>query len=179
MIGGENEKTHPSILSALHVTPADADLFEASRDLRSYRNELQILVVEDQVFSQRLLCDILRGTPACNKKTTFIDTARGILEAWQLYLLKAPDIAFIDLGLIDGSGHTLTRAIKELDPESCVIIVTADPCQKEVDIARENNVDGFIAKPYRKKQITDYVDRHIAALRGHGRSAKQAGVTKR
>ena len=57
------------------------------------------------------------------------------------------------LNLTDGSGHTLARAIKEVDPNSQVIIITANHHEDEIKVARQNNVDGFITKPYNKKRI--------------------------
>ena len=151
-------------------------LFEERKLNRIYRKRLQVLIVEDQAFSQRILCEVLRGA----RSTTYhdgpeVDTATGIHEAWKKFIGMAHDIVFVDLNLVDGSGHVLARAIKEIDPVTHAIIVTANSCEQEISVARQNNIDGFIGKPYTKKQILDCLDKYLAcrkaALHGgaHGR----------
>ncbi len=159
----EKEKGVKSIFS---VTPEQVTSYIEIRDQRPFRKQLQILVVEDQIFSQRLLCEILRGARSSTREAPSVDAVQTIREAWDLFLKKAHDIAFIDLGLIDGSGHSLTRAIKELDPMAQVIIVTANTYEGELGVARQNNVDGFIMKPYTKKQVLDYIERYVISHKG-------------
>ncbi len=164
----DNEKGSKSFFS---VTPEQVSSYIEIRDQRPFRKQLQILVVEDQIFSQRLLCEILRGARTSAREAPVVDAFQGIREAWELFLKKAHDIAFIDLGLIDGSGHSLTRAIKELDPMTQVIIVTANTYEGELGVARQNNVDGFIVKPYTKKQVLDYIDRYVSSHKGGARGS--------
>jgi len=171
--GDEADEGH----KALRVSIEQTELYREAANQRAYRRQLHFLIVEDQVFSQKLLCEILRGVRMRNNnESPLIDTTQGVRDAWKLFLKKAPDVVFIDLNLVDGSGHTLARAIKELDPMTQVIIVTANNFEEELNVARQNNVDGFITKPYNKKQILDCVDRYIGTtknLKGghHGTSS--------
>jgi len=167
----ETEKDSKGTKSIFAVTPEQVTSYIEIRDQRPFRKQLQILVVEDQIFSQRLLCEILRGARTTTREAPAVDAVQTIREAWDLFLKKAHDIAFIDLGLLDGSGHALTRAIKELDPMAQVIIVTANPYEGELGVARQNNVDGFIMKPYTKKQVLDYIDRYVSSHKGGTRGA--------
>jgi CheY-like chemotaxis protein len=148
--------------AVLPATPEQIESYRKSNREKARRSHLDILIVEDQIFSQRLLSDIIRYAQRVNSRLPAVNVSlsSGINEGWQLYLAKAPDITFIDLNLLDGSGHTLTRAIKTLDSSSCVIIVTASNYEEELNIARENKVDGFIAKPYAKKQIIECIERY-------------------
>lgn len=151
---------------ALTVSSAQIENYQELRSQKPYRKQLHFLVVEDQVFSQKLLCEILRSARMRNNnETPLIDTSQGIHDAWKHYLKKVPDVTFIDLELCDGSGHVLARAIKEIDPTSCVIIVTANNYAEEIGVARQNNVDGFIGKPYNKKQILDCVERYVNGMK--------------
>ncbi len=154
---------------ALVCTGAQRERFNETRAEKPYRKQLQILVVEDQIFSQKLLCEIIRSSRSNGQDAPVIDAVTGIHEGWKAYLKKAHDIVFADLGLADGSGHALARAIKELDPISQVVIVTANNFEEELGVARQNNVDGFIAKPYNKKQILDCIDKYTATLKGRGK----------
>ncbi len=97
--------------------------------------------------------------------TPDVVTTIGRQEAWDIYLKTAPDIVFIDLHLADGSGHALAQAIKEIDAKSYVIVVTANNYTEEIDVANQNNVDAFIAKPYNKKTILDCIEKYITTFR--------------
>lgn len=148
--------------ASLLVSPEQVDLYQEAVAQKPYRRQLHILVVEDQVFSQKLLCEILRGVRVHNNnESPCIDAVQGLRDAWKIFVKKAPDVVFVDLNLVDGSGHTLARAMKELDPQAQVIIVTANNFEEELHVARQNNVDGFITKPYNKKQILDGIGRYI------------------
>lgn len=162
----ETEKDSKGTKSIFAVTPEQVTSYIEIRDQRPFRKQLQILVVEDQIFSQRLLCEILRGARTSTREAPAVDAVQTIREAWDLFLKKAHNIAFIDLGLLDGSGHALIRAIKELDPMAQVIIVTANTYEGELGVARQNNVDGFIMKPYTKKQVLDYIDKYVSSHKG-------------
>lgn len=162
----EDSDNEPTNSSRLVLTDVQRARFAETKNQLPYRKQLHILVAEDQVFSQKLLCEIIRGVRSGGQDAPMIDVVSGIQEAWKIYLKKAHDIVFADLGLTDGSGHALARAIKELDPVSQVIIVTANNFEEELGVARQNNVDGFIAKPYNKKQILDCIDKYIASQRG-------------
>jgi CheY-like chemotaxis protein len=125
---------------------------------RGSRKQLKILVVEDQQLLRRLLHEVLRGEHA-------VESVAGLHEGWNLYLEKAPDVAFLDIGLADGNGHDLARAIKQIDPDSCVVMVTANNTPDEIEAARFNHANGFVAKPYSKNQIFTCIDRYIGARR--------------
>lgn len=150
----------PHSRASLIVSPEEVETYKRICRHKSCRKHLRILVVEDQVFSQRLLCQILQDSRHYAKSDApRVDVAAGIHEGWALYLEEAHDLVFVDLCLIDGSGHTLIRAIKDLDPFSRVVVVTANNFEEELEKALENNVDDFIAKPYNKRRILDCVER--------------------
>ena len=167
--GEENDAGRPN----LSTTSSQIEPFRQLCSEKRYRRRLQLLVVEDQLFSQKLLCEVLRSARVLNNnESPLVDVVDSIAEAWKTFIKKAPDITFVDLGLIDGSGHTLARAIKELDPSSCVVIVTANNYEEELSVARQNNVDGFISKPYNKQQIFASLDRYASNVKLSGRRDK-------
>lgn len=165
---GTGEANEPP--SALKASQEQIRIYHDNSRQRSCRKHLHMLVVEDQPFSQKLLCEILRGVRVNNNnESPMIEAVEDMQGAWKLFLKKAPDIIFIDLGLLDGSGHTLARAVKELDPNAQVIIVTANNYEEEQEVARQNNVDAFIAKPFSRKQIIDCIDRYVASTRAQSK----------
>lgn len=154
----------------LHASGEQILRYHDMRNQKIHRKYLSLLVVEDQVFTQRLLCEILRGIRLRNNNESPIIESTGTLgEGWRIFLKKAPDICFIDLNLLDGSGHMLARAIKEVDPGARVAIVTANAFDEEMSVAQENNVDHFIAKPFNKQRILNCVNHYIETSKGPSR----------
>ncbi len=124
------------------------------------RNDLKVLVVEDNDVSREVLRLVLK-----DKHKIF--TAKGEEEGWRLYKEKKPDIVFMDIRIADGDGLSLTRRIKEDDPKSYVVIMTVSDFDEEKEKAAENRADGFIAKPFTKAEIEDFIERYwILKVRG-------------
>ena len=146
--------------SSLTATLEHVTHYNKFRNEKPYRKQLHILIAEDFVFSQKLLAGIIRGARNQAGESPSADIVATAREAWNLFLKKAPDICFVDLRLADGSGHTLARAMKEVDPLAYIIVVTANNFEEEIAVARQNNVDGFIVKPYTKKQILDAIEKY-------------------
>ena len=119
------------------------------------RAHLHTLIVEDQAFSRRLLYQMLNQT--CS-----VSTCANAKDGWKIYLEEVPDVVFLDIGLPGVSGHELADKIKELDPQSYVVMVTASQDVHDLQVAKVNQVDGFIIKPFNKKKIDDCIDRYRA-----------------
>ena len=141
---------------AFFITSEQTDQFQKLVAGRAVRDRLNILIVEDQSFLRNLLAEVLRTDYA-------IETAADLKEGWNLYVKKAPDIVFLDIQLPDGSGHALAHRIKELDPASYIVMVTASNQRDDVELAKENHVDGFIIKPFNKKKISDCIDYYLVS----------------
>jgi len=116
---------------------------------------LKILLVEDS----DLLRQIFR---AAFRDEHLIETASGAKEGWKFYQEHKPDIVFLDIILPDGSGHDLAYRIKERDPRAFVVMATANDFTDDRVEARFNHVDGFITKPFDKKQIDDLISSFMA-----------------
>jgi DNA-binding NtrC family response regulator len=154
-IPDETAAADPFALSADQVNQCRLQLAQYRKMLAQNggRTRLHTLVVEDQAFSRGLLYEILHH--ACS-----VSVAVNAREGWKLYFEEAPDVVFLDIGLPEISGHALADKIKELDPQSYIVMVTGSQDVADVQIARNNRVDGFIVKPFNKKQIDDCVDRY-------------------
>lgn len=118
---------------------------------RSFRVNPHILIVEDQVFSQKILLSILKDY------TCHVTASSG--EALLKYMETCPDIVLLDVELPDISGHGFAELVKKIDPSSYVIMVTANSYQEDIDLAKKNNVNGFIVKPYQKDDIIMAIER--------------------
>lgn len=138
----------------LDASEQQIEAFRAAARERKQRKRLEILVVEDQPFSSKLLVALLgrfsNAYPAFDAQTA--------LEA---YLKHAPDIVFLDVEMPGTDGHELATAIRQLDADAYIIMVTANNYPEDVARAKHNKVKDFIAKPYNKQKILEGVEKYI------------------
>ncbi len=146
----------PLTSASLRYNENQIENFLSTKLQRVGRQQLRVLIVEDQLFSKQLLYGILGYK-------FHVDTAETIAEAWRIYLDVVPDIAFIDIELPDGNGHELAKRIIELDNAAYLVMVTAHHSADDVEIARKNNVKGFVVKPFSKQKILSYVERYTSS----------------
>ncbi len=118
---------------------------------RESRTAPEILIVEDQVFSCKLILSVLSSQYKCH-------VAKNGREAITLYATHAPDITFLDIELPDTDGHSLAKLFRESDPKSYLVMVTANNHMKDVTLAKQNKVQGFILKPYSKQKILQSIE---------------------
>ena len=148
-----DQKLTPQMI--LDRIPALAAHFRIAMNMRKTRETLRVLVVEDQLFSRKILQELLHHSYT-------VDVAATAKDAMKLYLENAPDIALVDIELTDESGHTFARFIKSIDPCSYVVMVTGNNSVEDVALAKGNHVDGFIVKPYNKSKIFESIDKFLA-----------------
>jgi DNA-binding response OmpR family regulator len=79
--------------------------------------------------------------------------ALSIKEALSKTVYNPYDLYIIDLNLTDGSGFTLVQKLKEAQPNSRIIIISA--YDNESKRAIKNGADLFVAKPLSRKTIND------------------------
>lgn len=134
------------------------DLRQGIRDRNSKRGfesmGLNIMVIEDQEFSLKLMKSLLSREHHCV-------TSQTAAEAITLYASQPPDILFLDVELPDANGHDFASFIKRHDPESYIVMVTANTETRDVKAAQKNSVQGYITKPFRQQKIRASVDAYI------------------
>lgn len=121
---------------------------------RSQRSTPTILIVEDQPFTRKLLMQTLTQKYPCYE-------ASNVREAVTLYAEFVPSIVFLDIELPDLNGHQLASFIKANDPDSHIIMLTGNNYSKDVKLARDNNVQGYIVKPFSRQKITNAINNYI------------------
>ncbi len=106
-----------------------------------------VLVVDDEIDICTLVTRQIRsiGIEA--------EYALSIKEALSKTAFNPFDLYIIDLNLTDGSGFTLMKKIKESQPTSRIIIISA--YDNESKSAINSGADLFVAKPLSKKIIDD------------------------
>lgn len=133
-----------------------AETFRLAKNTRFSRERPRALVVEDQLFSRRLLYSFL-------VQDFQVDLAEDVRHGLQLFMDYAPDIIFLDIELPDETGHTMASIVKKIDPTVFIAMVTASNASVDVNAAIQNHVDGFIVKPYNKQKIVDCLEKYRAS----------------
>lgn len=119
---------------------------------------MHVLLVEDEGIIARPLASLLRA------EGWTVETAATAARARELIAQCAFDAALIDLGLPDGSGYEVCRAVRKAG-DAAVIILTARSDEDSVVRALEEGADDYVAKPFRAREL---VSRLRAVLRRRG-----------
>ncbi len=106
-----------------------------------------VLVVDDEIDICML---VTRQLKSIGIKAEY---ALSIKEALSKTAFTPYDLYMIDLNLTDGSGFTLVQKLKEAQPNSRIIIISA--YDHESKRAIKSGADLFVAKPLSKKTIND------------------------
>jgi two-component system, chemotaxis family, chemotaxis protein CheY len=115
---------------------------------------ITILLIEDQKFS----ADLFRS--AFPKHPIFIapNGASGV----RMYHECRPDIVFLDLGLPDMPGFDVLQTLMDTDPGAYIVILSAMDYPIYMEKCQRMGAKGFVAKPYSKEEIQQYLDAAIS-----------------
>ena len=91
-----------------------------------------MLIVEDQDFMRQMLRDYLQSA---YPDAAIMEAADGA-RALELCRSRSPQLVLMDVGLPDANGIDLTAQVKEMLPETAVIIVSQHAGQAYVERAR-------------------------------------------
>jgi DNA-binding NtrC family response regulator len=119
----------------------------------------KILIVDDEPDMLKLLSMILR------EKTPYeITTTNNPIEAVELVKKERFDIVISDLKMPGLDGIEIIDAVKKVDEDTPVIIVTAYGTVESATEAMQKGGFDFITKPFRKEHILFTIDKAIKWL---------------
>ena len=113
----------------------------------------KILIVDDEAFLLQGLGRALQ-TPATEVK--MVETGAAALAE---IASSAYQICFLDIFLPDLDGTEIIAKIKEISPQTKVVIMTAGIVSNEMKLLIENNAYMFITKPFDLLQVQMIVKR--------------------
>ncbi len=126
------------------------EIFEEAKDLRRVRFPAHVLVVEDDPITRRVVVGALGEAHA-------IITAETARNAIAGYLLHAPDIVFLDIGLPDVDGISVLAQIMRIDPDAFVVMFSSHDDEKTINESLSIGAKGFITKPFKKEMLSNYI----------------------
>ena len=112
-----------------------------------------ILVVDDEEFMLQSLSKLLMLLGFETK------TAEDGETALEVFKSNNVDLVITDINMPGMSGIDLLKEIKMQKPELPVIVITGFGAEKAQALAKKNNADGFLPKPFRMNDIKNLIDR--------------------
>lgn len=109
----------------------------------------KVLIVDDSALARRNLRQVVEGA---GYEVTEADDG---LVALEQYFLDKPDVVLLDLVMKGMYGLEVLRKLRELDPDACVLVVSADVQRSSHELAEQAGAQGFINKPFEKEQVLD------------------------
>ncbi len=120
----------------------------------------KILIVDDEPDMLKLLSMILR------EKTSYeITTTNNPMEAIELAKQGGFDLVISDLKMPGLDGMDIIDAVKKIDEDIPVIIITAFASVESASEAIQKGGFDFITKPFRKEQILFTIDKALKWLK--------------
>ncbi len=116
------------------------------------RSQPNVLIVEDESGVRQAL---ERGLAQGGFDTTAVCAAREALR------VDNHDIALVDLGLPDGDGVELCRALRARYPDRPIIVVTGRRDEVDVVDALDAGADDYVTKPFSLAVLTLRIRRHL------------------
>lgn len=113
---------------------------------RKRRDAPVIMIVEDDHFTASYTTSLL------NKEFDVVCAKNGE-DAINKYIEHAPDSVFLDVILPGISGQETLKAIKEVDPEAFVVMLSVDTVAKSIRESSKSGAFSFIKKPFSKERL--------------------------
>lgn len=149
-------------IDAYHLM-ADAGKVASLSIRRQRRESPLVLICEDDRFTASYAANIL------NKEYDVVHV-KSAEEAIIAHIENAPDIVFMDIHLPGLSGHEAVHAIRQIDPEAFVVMLSVDTEKSSIRSASINRAHGFLKKPFSKERLLNTVLKSPFVRRGRSGS---------
>lgn len=116
---------------------------------------IKILVVDDELLLRDVLFDYL------SRQGYEVILAGDAEKAVEMVEQYKPDLALVDIKLPKSSGIELTRILKNMSSELCIIIMTGYPSLDTAVNAMQNGASEYIIKPFRLDELNKTIKKYI------------------
>lgn len=130
----------------------NANLIVSLGSRRIERKRPVVLMIEDDIFSQRLFSNLLRQDFDVHCAS---DGRQGLLA----YIKMAPDILFLDIDLPDINGISVLHEIFNIDPKAFVVMLSGNGNRDNVMKAIQAGAKGFVGKPFTLDKLMKYIEK--------------------
>jgi len=115
---------------------------------------IRVIVVDDESDVSEVLCEFLKI-----KGIEVVGKGNNGLDAFELYKKLKPDIVLMDLVMPNYDGFYGLKKIRQLDPKSKIMIISASLTTSYVQRLLELNVDSISLKPYDLNNVIELIQK--------------------
>ncbi len=119
----------------------------------------KILLVEDEVEVADIIANFLK------RKGFFVDVAYDLAAGLEKFVPRYYTIVLLDIILGGEKSFPLLEKIKEVSPQTAVIMVSAHDNNENIAEAKRKGADGFIPKPFNIEYLEGFLMAKINSLR--------------
>jgi two-component system chemotaxis response regulator CheY len=109
---------------------------------------LKILIVDDSIFSQKIIANLIKSILTDVEISFANDGEEGFIK----YKNIQPDYIFLDLLMPKLNGKELLILIRELNNDAKIFILSADVQKSVRDEMEKYNLMAFINKPFNEEK---------------------------
>ena len=115
----------------------------------------KVLIVDDSGLARRTTRKILE-----ENGHLVVDAEDGLI-ALERYFIEKPNIVLLDVTMKEMNGIDVLNRLRELDPRSVIIIVTADIQNSTRQMAQDGGAAGFVVKPVVADKLLAAIDQAL------------------
>jgi len=113
---------------------------------------IRVIVIDDESDVSEVLCEFLKI-----KEIQVVGRGKNGNDAFELYKKFRPDIVMMDLVMPNYDGFYGIKKIREYDPKSKIMIISASLTPLYVKRLLELNVDCISLKPYDLSNVIEII----------------------
>jgi CheY-like chemotaxis protein len=138
---------------------------------------LTILVIDDSLFMQRLLAEMLASFGVGK-----VMTAASADEAFKRMDARIPDVIFCDWQMYPIDGLSLLRRLREQTQSRLAyvpfVMVTGHNANEDVTLALGEGANSYIVKPFSSETLMNHLIKVIVQDKGHLTEGSSDGAPK-
>lgn len=119
--------------------------------------EIKVVVVDDSIFSVTMISNIL-----VENGFNVVGSAGCLKEAVEAVSTLNPDVVTMDMTMPGADGIECTKAIREINPDVKVIIVSSMMDEEIMRSAKKVKTSGYIQKPVDGEELALLINRIMA-----------------
>jgi two-component system, chemotaxis family, chemotaxis protein CheY len=115
----------------------------------------KVLLVDDSGLARRSTRRILEGAGY-----EVVEAEDG-MSALERYFVEKPDVVMLDLVMKGMYGLDVLSKLRELDPDACVVVMSADVQTSSRAMVQAAGASGFVNKPAAPQELLAAVERAL------------------
>jgi two-component system chemotaxis response regulator CheY len=115
----------------------------------------KVLLVDDSGLARRSTRRVLEGAGY-----EVVEAEDG-MSALERYFVEKPDLVMLDLVMKGMYGLDVLSKLRELDPDACVVVMSADVQTSSRAMVQAAGASGFVNKPAAPQELLAAVERAL------------------